>query len=145
MLFEKSFCHTMQRGCIRCSYFKRTGISTNNVVRQCYVHRALRALMRVRVCECECLFGVYIYFDSRKTFITDRYNILIYPRVNWICHMLQPIIENVNSQQTKTFLLWHWRCRIPSTAIQPATQRNAMQCNQSINQLKNGIGDSWSG
>lgn len=81
-----------------------------------------------RACVCMYVYGVYKYFDSRKTFITDRYNILIYTRVNWICHMLQPIIKNVNTQQTKTFLLWHWAC------FQAATQRNAMQCNQSINQ-----------
>lgn len=121
--------------CLGCVCFKRTGIFTNNVVR--CVMLLLFAVIRVVPCTyvyCACL-GVLTVGKHLSPIVLK---LIYWNIVNWICHMLQPIIENVNSSNADTFLLWHLRCCIASAVQPPATQRNALRCNQSNNHSRTG-------
>lgn len=138
VLFEKSLSlsRTTRQRAGR-SYFKRIGISTNNE-RNDAMHIMIRALMCAHVYVC----GVYKYFDSRKTFITDRYN--TNPHIHKGKLNLSHAAANYRRREFTA------NEDISFMTLKSATQCNATQCDQSVNQSINlnkkiGIGGSWSG
>lgn len=113
---------------LECSYFKRTGISTNNDVRRCYVYHAPCTYVRARVC----MYLVFIFILTVGKHLSTI--VLIHTHIDKSKLNLSHATANYQKREfthnkRRQFLFMTLKMLYIS-----ATQT---QCNQSINQSIN--------